>query len=225
MPIRINLLAESQAAEDLRRRDPVKRAILVAVCLIAMVLVWISSLQLKIMSENSRLGDLEHQLGTRTNDYARVLSSQRALEDLNEKLKALNRLASERFLHATLLTALMRATVPGIQITRLNTEQTFDSIAEVKSVQDRGRTIPGKPGAATEKIKLVLNARDTSSNPGSEQINKFKSALVQTEYFQTQQISTNNVLLKNLQPAQSDPESGKAYVAFSLECNYRDRVR
>jgi len=27
MPIRINLLAEAQAAEDLRRRDPVKRSV------------------------------------------------------------------------------------------------------------------------------------------------------------------------------------------------------
>ncbi len=119
----------------------------------------------------------------------------------------------------------MRATVDGIQITRFNTEQTFDVTPEVKAVQDHGRTIPGKPAAAVERIKLLLNARDTSANPGSEEISKFKSALVHTEYFQAQQISTNNILLKNLMPAQVDEKTGKTYVAFSLECNYADKVR
>jgi hypothetical protein len=225
MPIRINLLAEAQAAEERRRRDPVKRAVVIAVCLIAMVLVWISSLQLKIMADNSKLGNLEHQLNGRTNEYNHVLNSQKQLADVNDKLKALNRLASERFLHAPLLNALMRATVDGIQITRFSTEQVFDITPEVKPVLDHGRTIPGKPAVAVERIKLLLNARDTSPNPGSEEIGKFKSALVHTEYFQAQQISTNNVLLKNLQPAQTDDKTGKTYVAFSLECNYADKVR
>ena len=39
MPIRLNLLAEAQAAEDLRRRDPVKRAL------------WLA----RLMSEDRRL--------------------------------------------------------------------------------------------------------------------------------------------------------------------------
>ena len=71
MPIRINLLAEAQAAEDLRRRDPVKRSIYVAVCFVVMVLVWISSLQVKIMADNSRLGKFLEQsrLNGRTNEY------------------------------------------------------------------------------------------------------------------------------------------------------------
>ncbi|MGC3957234.1 MAG: hypothetical protein QM813_04480 [Verrucomicrobiota bacterium] len=49
MPIRLNLLAEAQAAEELRRNDPVKRALWVSVLLIALVLVWASSLQLKLI--------------------------------------------------------------------------------------------------------------------------------------------------------------------------------
>ena len=49
MPIRINLLAEAQALEDLRRRDPVKRASWAGLLLVLLVLVWISSLQLKAM--------------------------------------------------------------------------------------------------------------------------------------------------------------------------------
>ena len=37
MPIRLNLLAEAQAAEEARRRDPVKRAIWLAALIIALM--------------------------------------------------------------------------------------------------------------------------------------------------------------------------------------------
>ena len=47
MPIRINLLAEQQAAEELRRRDPVKRAIWVAGFFVVVVVVWSGYLQFK----------------------------------------------------------------------------------------------------------------------------------------------------------------------------------
>jgi hypothetical protein len=49
MPIRINLLAEAKAAEELRRHDPVKRVIFVGALAVALTLVWSSSLQLETM--------------------------------------------------------------------------------------------------------------------------------------------------------------------------------
>ena len=49
MPIRINLLAEAKAAEELRRHDPVKRVIFVGALAVALTLVWSSSLQLQTM--------------------------------------------------------------------------------------------------------------------------------------------------------------------------------
>ena len=41
MSIRINLLAEAQIAEDLRRRDPVKRAIFAGAFLVVLALVYV----------------------------------------------------------------------------------------------------------------------------------------------------------------------------------------
>ena len=58
MPIRINLLAESQALEDMRRRDPVKRAIWVGVFLGLVILAWSSSLQLKAMVAKGKLNQI-----------------------------------------------------------------------------------------------------------------------------------------------------------------------
>jgi len=225
MPIRINLLAEAQAAEEVRRKDPVKRSIYVAVCLVVMVLVWISSLEVKIMADKSRLGNLESRLATHTNAYYQILDSKRRLADVDDKLAALNRLAANRFLQSAMLDTLMHSTVDGIQITRLRLEQGFEGVSEVKQVKEGGRIIvPARAASATERIKLTLDAKDSSPNPGDERINKFKETLAHSLYFQAQQISTNNILLKNLSPPQPD-DTGKPYVNFTLECTYPDKVR
>jgi len=55
MAIRLNLLAETQAAEELRRKDPVKRVGWIGALLIAIMLVWSSSLQLKAKLVNSQV--------------------------------------------------------------------------------------------------------------------------------------------------------------------------
>ncbi len=225
MPIRINLLAEAQAAEDIRRRDPVKRSIYVAVCLVVMVLVWISSLQVKIMADKAHLSNLEARLSSHTNAYNQILTNKRNLLEVNDKLAALNRLSADRFLNAPLLNSLMHGTVEGIQITRFRLEQGFVVVPEVAPVMERGRAVGGKPATAVEKCKLVLDAKDTSANPGSEAINRFKETLAHSGYFAAQQISTNNILLKNLSPPQLDNDTGKPYVLFSLECLYPDRDR
>jgi len=56
MPIRINFLAEQQAQEEERRRDPVKRAAWVAAAWVGLLLVWGGYLQAKLWAIN---GDRE----------------------------------------------------------------------------------------------------------------------------------------------------------------------
>jgi hypothetical protein len=225
MPIRINLLAEAQAAEEIRRRDPAKRAMLIAVVIVMAVLVWSGSLQMKLMSDNAKLSRLQTSLNTRTNEYAQILDSQQKLAETEGKLKALHRVAADRFLHADLLNALQRSTMEGVQLNRLRVEQSFAVVPEVKSKMVDARLVPGKPGSSAEKIVLVLEARDSSPNPGGESINRFKEALAHNPYFLRQHISTNEILLRNLSAPQMDAESGRAYVQFSFECRYPERVR
>lgn len=226
MPIRINLLAEAQAAEDLRRRDPVKRSVWVAGALIVMVLFWISSLQVKIIADKSGLGAMETRMNSHTNEYYQVLNNKQKLKDTGEKLTALNRLAANRFLQATLLNAPMHATVEGIQIVKLRTENGFDFLPEIKEQKEGKKIIvPARAATAVERAKLVVDAKDTSAHPGDEQINKFKETLAETPYFKAEHISTNNIMLKNLSTPQSDGESGKTFVLFTLECSYPDKSR
>ncbi len=211
MPIRINLLAEAQAAEEVRRRDPAKRAAWGALIVVAGVLAWICVLQAQIIVVNSNLSTQLGKLNSLTNQYTTVMASETKLRDVASKLTALNRFAGARYLQATPLDTLMRATVDGIQIIKLHTDQTVETITEPKP-------------STMQKIKLILDVKDSSANPGNEQINKYKQALSATPYFKAEHISTNDIQLRNLGMAQIDTETGKPYVQFTLECVYPEKV-
>src|SRR5262245_51495123 len=100
MPIRLNLLAEAQAAEDLRRRDPVKRAMWIAALLVCLVLVWSSSLQLKAIVLSRQVSSDENKMKAFTNDFQQVIANQKKMQDVTHKLAALQELATNRFLQA-----------------------------------------------------------------------------------------------------------------------------
>jgi hypothetical protein len=225
MPIQINLLAEAQAAEEIRRKDPVKRTIYAAVFVVILVLVWSSSLQVKVMTENSKLSNMEATLSSRTNEYQVIISNKKKLDEANERIAALHRLTANRFLYATLLDALEHTSVEGVQIQRLRIEHGYEVLPEVKPSTVDGKFIPGKPGKSTEKIQLVLDAKDTSRNPGGDQVNKFKEVIGESAYFKCNKISTNEIMLKNLATPQLDGETGKPFVQFTFECRYPEKVR
>ena len=92
MPIRLNLLAETHAAQEERRRDPVKRLAWVAALFVVAMLVWSGSLQFKSMLINGEVSGLEAQISTRSNEYRVVLDNQNKTADLKHKLAALRRL-------------------------------------------------------------------------------------------------------------------------------------
>ena len=118
MPIRLNLLAEAQAAEEMRRRDPVKRAIWVGALIIVVMLVWSSSIQLEAMLASSEVSRLEGQISSHTNAYKVVLDEQNKTAEIKEKLSALHVLATNRLLNGTLLNALQQTTVADVQLHR-----------------------------------------------------------------------------------------------------------
>jgi len=223
MPIHINLLAEAQAIEDLRRRDPVKRAIWVGAGLVIVVLAFSSSLQLKAVMANHELHVVAKQLGTRTNEFQQVLLNQRKLADINRKLSMLQQMATNRMLHGTLLNALQRTALDEVQLTRLRTELSYIYNEEIKAKTNANdHVIPGRPASVTEKVVVVLEAKDSGANPG-DQVNRFKQAVNQSPYFKDA-LGKNEVRLANLSPPQTGPD-GKPFVLFTLECRYPEKMR
>jgi hypothetical protein len=225
MPIRLNLLAEAQAAEEDRRRDPVKRSIWVAALIIVVMLVWSSSLQLKAIMLNSEVSRLQGQINSHNTEYRLVLDNQNRTAEFKNKIAALERLSTNRFLNGTLLNALQQTVIDDVQLLRLRVDQNYTLYEGTKSqTNDSGILIPGKPPSATEKTLLTLEGADSCANPG-DQLNKYKSALASNAHFQQVLLKTNGISLKNLAPPQLSAFTGKSSVNFTLECRYPEIIR
>jgi len=225
MPIRINLLAETQAMEDLRRRDPVKRTIFVGIFLGVAMLGWSGWIQAKAFKEKLALNSLEAQIANHTNEYQVVMENKKKLDDVNQKLAALHQLTMARLLNGNILNALQRTVIDDVQLTRLKTLHEYVTTEEVKAKTNSvGRTIPAKPATITEKITLTLEARDSSPNPG-DQVNKFQEAIADCSYFKTFLGKTNAVRLKEYGTKTPGGEGGRPFVPFSLECKFPEKTR
>src|SRR5437899_2077303 len=125
MPIRINLLAESQALEELRRRDPVKRSIWVGVCLGLVILMWSGWLQVRIFKAKLTLSHAQNLIAQKTNAYAQVRENETKLKEISIKLGQLQHLATNRFLNGNLLNALQQTTIDDVQLVKLKTEHFY----------------------------------------------------------------------------------------------------
>jgi hypothetical protein len=224
MPIRLNLLADAQAAEDLRRRDPVKRALWAAGLVIAGMLAWSSFLQLRLTLASSEVTGLETQTGSRTNEFRQILDNQRKTVEIDDKLRVLRQLAASRFLNGTLLNALQQTTVDDAQLIRLRVDQTYTAVEGTRTRTNDNKVIKGRPPTTTEKVVLTLEGMDLSPSAG-DQVNRFKSVLGSNAYFKDMLTKTNAVNLKSLSPPGVAPVSGKPCVTFDLECRYTENSR
>jgi hypothetical protein len=221
MPIRINLLAEAQAAEEARRKDPVKRAILVGIVLASCVVCYGVLLQGRLLVKRSQLGSLAAKWRSIEKSYDAAVSSQRQAIEAEQKLTALAKLTTNRFAWATALNALQQTfnSVEDVQTVRLKTEQSYILI------EDKNKPVnaPAKPSTATERITLIVEAMDSSRPPGG-QVTKYKDSLAQVPFFQASLQKTNGVRLTSLSPPQGG--TGRSpYVMFTLQCDFPEKTR
>jgi hypothetical protein len=214
MPIRINLLAEAQALEEQRRRNPVKRAIWLGVFLVCLILVWSSFLYLKGIIAKGELARINGQITSRSAAFTAVTENKARLDEATQKLAALLRLATNRFLNGNVLNALQQATVDDVQLARFRTDQKYEMVEVVK---------PKKQTNITEHITLLFEARDGGANPG-DKISRFKQVLATHPFFLSNLDSTNDLRLTSYQPPQFGPD-GKSFVPFTLECRLPEKTR
>jgi len=223
MPIHINLLAESQAAEELRLRDPVKRAVMAGVLLVLAALVWGSMVALNAYQSQQRIVGIQLSINAKTNVYQRVVTDQKKLSAIQAKQASLQKLQAARFLQGNLLNALQHATVDSVQLTRIRVEQNYFLTAGTDTQTSGEHAAAGRPATARERIIVHLDARDFSANPG-DQVNKFKETIAKQAYFQAMLDKTNGVQLAG-PPAASQTDSGKPCVTFTLDCFFTEVTR
>jgi len=215
MPIRINLLAEAQAAEELRRRDPVKRVIIAGLLLLAVMVVWGSTVQLKVMLASRELSQAQFQLDSHKTDYDTAITNSAKIAAIKQKISALQKMSNCRMLQGNLLNALQKVTVENVRLTHIKVEQDY-----VLGVPPRGQI--GKT-TVTEKTLVTLGARDSSPNPG-DQVGKFMDALSRQVYFRDALCKTNGIVLTDESTPQQDA-NGANYVLFTLSCHFPDLKR
>ena len=226
MPIRINLLAEAHAAEELRRRDPVKRGIYAGAFLASCVVVWALTLQVKIVAAKHELKTLETQWKAIYKDYQVAVDKRRRSLEVEQKLSALQALHTNRFLWGNALNAFQQTLngVDEVQVVRFKTEQAYHLQEEIKPRTNSTSVIPGKPASAIEKATLTVEAVDYSAPPGG-QVNRYKETIANVEYFQKNLQRTNGVLLTTLSPPQTSTASRNPFVSFTLQCYFPEKTR
>jgi hypothetical protein len=232
MPIRINLLAEQQAADELRRRDPVKRATWVGGFLVGVLAVWSGYLQVRLMAATSKVNQYESEYKKLESDYKKVSANMEAVAEAERKWAALQALATNRFLWANPLNALqfVMVTVDEVQITALKTSQSFTITEPVKpSTNAVGIVSRGKPGTSREKVSFTLDGRDTSreaKDPSKRSIEgffKLQEAINNHPYFKTNLVKSQ---LITRSPDQLDPNNPtKRFSTFTLGCEFPENTR
>lgn len=219
MPIHINLLAEAQAAEESRRRDPVKFVIFAGAFLLVAMLVWYSTLLLEVLNANRELSQAQFQIDSHADAYQQGVTNCIKIAAAKTKIQGLQELVNARLLQGNLLNALQKISVDNVQLTGIRVDQAY---TVTQGAAPKGG-IAGKPAGATEKIVVILNARDSSANPG-DQVAKFRDALSREPYFQEMLNKTNGILLTDESAPEQD-QAGKNYVSFTLQCYFPDHKR
>lgn len=227
MAIRINLLAEAQAAEEQRRKDPVKRGTYAGAFLVCLIALWGVSLQFKVIAAKSRLTQLDAKWQSIEKDYQSAVEIQRSSMNAESKLIALHQMTTNRFLWGNVLNGFQQTLtgISGVQVTRFRVEQSYSILDGTPAKTNKNVVTAGKAGSATEKIGMTIEAMDTSSG---NRVNAFKEAIAGIPFFKDSLAKTNGVLLTSRSAPQTNPNTGNgqnSFVMFSLRCSFPEKTR
>jgi hypothetical protein len=217
MPIRINLLAEAQTAEELRRKNPVKRGIWIGGFLVCVVVMWIGNLQWKIILERHDYNTIEADWQTNMAKYSIVTNEQVKIMEVDQKLAQLDDLSTNRFLWAPVLNALQQAMVDQVEVTRLRGEQSVSR----EDAHDTGSGTNKQhfPAAMVEKTRLSIDAKDL--RPGNENYIRFKKSLSTFDFFATRLQRHGFIMDGILGQLTVDPvDPSRQFVTFTLAAEF-----
>jgi len=227
MPIRINLLAEALAAEEERRKDPVKRGIFAAVVVVSLVLFWAFTQQAKLIAARSRLNKIEAQWKSIEKSYQVAVDAQKRVIDCEQKLQALHAMTTNRFLWGNVLNAFQQTlgNIQGVKVVKLKTEQVYVVNDGTPNRTNGTQIIPGKAPTATERVTMTVEGRDQAAPAPGAKINAFKESIAAVPYFRDSLDKTNGVRLSFRGPPQSGGVAGSQFVAFGLQCSFPEKTR
>lgn len=229
MPISINFLAEQQAQEELRRKDPVKRGYLVGAIVVGVMLSLYLFLQLKLWSAHSEVSIYDNKFKSIESRYRQAQTNKVQLDDAQLRLAAVEAFSRERTLWANALNSLQFAALENVPLMEFRMQQQWSLSAAVPMKTNANGTMasPAKPARSREISSLVLAAKDYGSRssgggePGN-QIDTYQSRLQNQPYFKT---NVSAIRMKGRSQAQDEPGTKKRFVDFELECLFPEKER
>ncbi|MCX8155337.1 MAG: hypothetical protein N3J91_02590 [Verrucomicrobiae bacterium] len=232
MPIRINLLAEAQAEEELRRKDPVKRIILGAVGLVLVVVVWTGTLVMQAMAKQSELATTRQKLEQLKPRHEQIKRNDLVAVDARQKIERLHYYATNRFLWAPVLNALAQVCTnnfaTNITFNRLQTEQIFVELPAVKAVTNAAGQIltPARPEGIVERNRMVVDARDYGQEVDNN-YNKFQTAMTESPFFKSLLDPRNPATLNQLTLGAADPlqPGSRPFRTFVMQFQFAEKFR
>jgi hypothetical protein len=213
-------MAEAQALEEARRRNPVKLGIWIAGFFVALAGLWIMEKAFEIHNANGVLTGLKEQWAADEKKYNGVTNAEAGIIAIQEKIAALDHLHTNRFLWSPVLNALQYTVVDQVQVTHILTLQTFEREAS-RSINNK--TIPGT--ANFEKVKLSITGRDYS--PLAEGYKRYEDALNHFPFFVKKMGGREGFTIEGA-PGPKVPEgpgSSREYRVFTLTNQFPDYRR
>jgi hypothetical protein len=225
MPIRINLLAEQQAGEELRRKDPVKRSGWIAGFLVSLVLLLSLYYQMKIWMASEDLKGVLASLKSLETKSSLVMTNQVRTAEMDKKLRALHQMSTNRFLCASLLNAVEYAIPDQVHILRLRTKQDYDEMPMIPLKKEGDKVLqPFKPATTVEKARIFIEGTITGSAQ-DDSIEKLKNGLRKDGYLKSSFANDNSLRLNNRAPMPDLNDPGKTILNFTLEGIFPEKTR
>jgi len=158
-------------------------------------------------------------------DYQKTIESQRGSMDAEARLASLQQMTTNRFLWGNVLNAFQQTLggIDDVQVVRFKGDQAYVLTEGTANRTNGTAVIPGKPGTATERISMNVEAMDISSQPG-KRVNEFKESIANVPFFKESLTRTNGVLLTSRSAPQVSP-NGQTFVMFSLKCSFPEKTR
>jgi hypothetical protein len=221
MPLRLNLLAEAHDLEEMRRRDPVKRAISLAIFLVVAGLLYTAMLHLESANAAAEIANFKRSIQDLTARHKVALASKGKLNYARVRLDALTMLSTNRVLMGNLLNAFQHSAVDDVQLTHILVAQKYIYTAETKEwtnlLEHPPKLYPKIPATMTESLLLTLDAKGNEAKQPSVLESRLISALETCDYFNTRAIK--------FRMAKDEVLPGRSWFEFTLVCPFTDKIR
>jgi len=215
MPIRINLLAEEMHAAEMRRRDPVKRAVFVAVVIVGSVVAWYLSLMAQKGLKSVTVSNNKAALAALEEDAKKAREALSGVTELEKRIKQLNTLATNRVLWGTFLNAMQQVVVPDVPVKQLRVTQGY----EIEAARMNGR-VP-QPATSTEIISVTILARDYG-RPADQLYDKFRQQVLANEWMRERLDEEKGITFESFGgPTPDRNDSSKSFVPFTMRMNFK----